>query len=183
MGKSGNPARKAEELKISQVGDFKKRMGGVMELPSGAVVKLKNPGGMRAFLKSGVIPNSLMGIIQKAMNTGKKPDMSELAPEGKLDDKMLEDMSDMMDAVAIQCIIEPPVLPKPADEADRSEDLLYIDEFPDDDKQFIFQWVSGGVKDLEAFRRQRDEGMDALVAIPGFAPESLLSAGPNDGIV
>lgn len=181
--KSGNPAKRAEELKISQIGDFKKRMGGVMELPSGVVVKLKNPGGMRAFMKSGVIPNSLMGVIQKAMKSGQKPSASELMPDGKLDKTVLEDMSQMMDAVAIQCIVEPPVLPKPASEADRNEELLYIDEFPDDDKQFIFQWVSGGTKDLESFRQQRDQGLDALVAIPGFDPSALLGDGPNDGVI
>src|SRR3954453_22167561 len=74
MGKSGNPAKAAEERKISQIGDYKKRMGGIIELPSGFFVKVKNPGGLRAFMDSGSIPNSLMPIIQESLNRGKKPD-------------------------------------------------------------------------------------------------------------
>lgn len=200
MGKSGNPAKAAEQLRISQIGDFKKRMGGVMELPSGVVVKLKNPGGMRAFLGADNIPNSLMVIIDKALKTKQAPKVEDIIGEGgKIDPAMMRDMMSLFDIVALQTIVEPPVLPAPT-QADvtawneqhpddpkldpeqlRDENLLYIDEFPDDDKQFIFQWVTGGVKDLETFRKRQQEGVDSLGSVAGLADIALSDARANAG--
>lgn len=186
MGKSGNPAaraaQQAEALRISQVGDFKKRLGGVMELPSGLVVKAKNPGGLRAFLNSGLIPNSLMSIIQKGLDKGSGKNIStEIVKDGKIDPEMLTDMMAMMDNIAVKVIVEPQIHPTLTEndlrvwnethpenepltsiEQLRSDDKLYADELPDDDKMFLFQWVSGGTKDLETFRRQHAAGVDAL---------------------
>lgn len=188
MGKSGNPAkaaREAEALKISQIGDFKKRLGGLLELPSGAVVKVRNPGGMRVFLDSGMIPNSLMKIIQDGLDKGKPAAPGDIVKDGKIDPAMLTDMMTMMDNIAIKVIVEPPVMPAltemdliewntahPEESLDtveqlRSEDKLYVDEFPDEDKMFIFQWVSGGTKDLETFRQQHAAGVDAISAVAG----------------
>lgn len=183
MGKSGNPAKAAETLRISQVGEFKKRLGGVMELPSGLVVKAKNPGGMRAFLNSGMIPNSLMAIIQKGLDKGSGKNIAgEIVKDGQIDPQMVTDMMTMMDNIAVKVIVEPVIHPTltendrlvwndnhPDDVKDtveqlRSDDKLYADELPDDDKMFLFQWVSGGTKDLETFRQQHAAGVDALPA-------------------
>jgi hypothetical protein len=190
MGKSGNPARaaqQAEALRISQVGDFKKRLGGVMELPSGLVVKAKNPGGLRAFLNSGLIPNSLMKIIQEGLDKGSGKNVAiNITKDGKIDPEMLTDMMSMMDNIAVQVVVEPQIFPT-ITEADlekwngehpenepmtsieqlRRDDRLYADELPDDDKMFLFQWVSGGTKDLETFRRQHAAGVDDLSASTG----------------
>lgn len=174
MPRSGNPAKRAEELKISQVGDFKKRMGGIMELPSGSVVKLKNPGGMQAFLSADIIPNELMGIIQASLKKGTAPKPEQITQAMGLDKieedptlmlAKLDEMTLMMDAIALKCIVEPPVLPVPENEADRDDDLLYIDEFPLEDKNFIFQWVSGGTRDLATFRQEFGTSMAAVAAV------------------
>lgn len=170
MGKSGNPAKAAEQLRISQVGDFKKRIGGVMELPSGSVVKLRNPGGLQVFLQGDSIPNSLMPIVQKALNEGKAPQTeSFMGKDGTFDEKLLADMAQMMDNIALKTIVEPPVEPAPEVGVERSDDILYIDEFPLEDKQFIMQWVTGGVKDLEQFRKQQQAGVASLGSIAGAA--------------
>jgi len=165
---SGNPARKATERKISQVGDFKKRVQSIEELPSGLVVKLRNPGGLNAFLgkdSQGEIPNSLMPLIQKALKSGNGVDVSEVMPDGELDLDLLADMQKMMDNIAVKCMVDPDLQPKPTKEADRREDVLYADELPDDDKQFIFAWLSSGVSDLETFRQQRQAGVDAVAGV------------------
>lgn len=198
-GRSGNPAKRAEQLRISQIGDFKKRMGGVMELPSGVVVKLRNPGGMQAFLGGGAIPNSLMPIVQKALKTGQNIDVSDVLQDGKFDEEVLSDMMAMMDNIALKTVVEPPVEAAPT-QADvtawndshpgeevlkpedlRSDDVLYIDEFPLEDKQYIMQWVSGGVTDLESFRKQLSAsvaGVDSVARAQGI-PE--LHSGTDAG--
>lgn len=187
MGKSGNPAKAAQEaeaLRISQVGDFKKRIGGIIELPSGLTVKARNPGGLRAFLNTGLIPNSLMGIIQKGLDKGSgKGIAAEIVKDGKIDSEMLTDMMQMMDGIACKVIVEPRIYPtltendllewndnhlddqKDSVEELRRDDRLYADELPDDDKMFLFQWISGGTRDLETFRQQHAAGVDALPAI------------------
>lgn len=187
MGKSGNPAKAAQEaeaLRISQVGDFKKRIGGIIELPSGLTVKARNPGGLRAFLNTGLIPNSLMGIIQKGLDKGSgKGIAAEIVKDGRIDSEMLTDMMQMMDGIACKVIVEPRIYPtltendllewndnhlddqKESVEELRQDDRLYADELPDDDKMFLFQWISGGTRDLETFRQQHAAGVDALPAI------------------
>lgn len=186
---SGNPAKKATERKISQVGDFKKRVQSIEELPSGLVVKLRNPGGLNAFLgkdAQGEIPNALMPIIQKALKQGKNVDPSELMGEnGELDLQLLNDMQTMMDNIAVKVMIEPNLRPSitmadvekynegrdaslhvDSPEDLRQDNVLYVDELPEDDKQYIFGWLTGGVKDLETFRQQRQAGVDAVAGIP-----------------
>jgi|SRR6478609_2355767 len=189
MGKSGNPekraAQEAEALKISQVGDFKKRLGGVMELPSGVVVKVRNPGGMKVFMANGMIPNSLMGMITKGLESGTGADAEEmLTKDGKLDPEMMSDMMELMDNILVKVVVEPPVHPNLTDEDVeaynkahpeldpitnieqlRDPETLYADEFPDDDKMFLFQWVTGGTRDLETFRQRQTSRMGDLAEV------------------
>lgn len=173
MSKSGNPVTRAKELKISQVGDFKKRLGGVFELPSGLVMRLRNPGGVSAFLANGTIPNSLMQVVQEHIDKGQGVQPEEIAKAGQaMDPKMMEEMIEALNSIIIQCAVEPTVLPKPESEDDRDEDQLYADEIPDDDKMFVFQWVSGGTSDLEQFRRQHGQAMDDLAAVAGAGNNS-----------
>lgn len=203
MGKSANPAKAAEQRKISQVGDFKKRLGGIQELPSGLVVKLKNPGGLNAFISEGILPNALMEPIQTALAKGKKPTeqqvMGALAKDGKIDKDTLADMMSMIDAVALKTIVEPKIFPigqaeidewnstREPDAADwattiedvRQDDRLYIDELPADDKQFIFQWVTGGTRDLVKFRQQADASLDAVVASAVATNTAIEDPGAN----
>lgn len=176
-------AKKAEELRISQIGDFKSRMGGIMELPSGVYVKVRNPGGMQAFMENGQIPNALMGMVQKGINSGKGLKAEEIMPGGKIDADVLADLMKMLDSVTLKVVVEPKVNAVPTDEdvktwneahpddmvddAEelRREDLLYVDEFPEEDKQFLLQWISGGTRDLATFRERLNKNVDAVSAI------------------
>lgn len=178
MGTSGNPAKKAEQRKISQIGDFKKRLGGVMELPSGLVMKLRNPGGMLAFMSGGMIPNSLMTVVQKSLDTGQPMKAEDITnSQGGVDPEFVEQMSELLNNIIVVCSVEPSVEPVPADEADRSDDVLYADEIPDDDKMFVFQWITGGTSDLETFRLKQSAGMAELEAVAGAKPAAKRSAG------
>lgn len=148
--RSGNPAKRA-----SSVSDFKQKSGralDLLELPSGATAKVVNRG-MRAFLSEGMVPNSLMSIVEESLNKGRPPEMSEVVGEN-MDPKMVDDMYRLMDNAVILCFVEPRVLPAPDLGEERDDDLLYVDEIDDEDKMFLFQWVTGGTRDVEQFRRQ-----------------------------
>ena len=169
MGTSGNPAKKAQQKKISQVGDFKKRLGGVFELPSGLTVKLRNPGGMPALIKAKALPNSLMSVVQKSLKSGQGVDEKEVINiiSGDAESSFMTEMMEALDAIAMMCIVEPKFNPIPESEDDRSDEELYIDELPDDDKMFIFQWISGGVSDLATFRERHSQSMASLASSAG----------------
>ena len=192
--------KKAEELRISQIGDFKNRIGGTQELPSGFTVKVRNPGGLQAFLGSGTIPNSLMPLIQKALKAGKAPDAKDfLSKEGEVDPALLTDMFVMMDNIAVQCIVEPRIHPKltsadvekwnaenPDKQVRDPEDLrradqLYVDELPIDDKQFLMQWVMGGTRDLETFRQQQLAGVDDVATKQDAVRAAQRALGTHSG--
>jgi hypothetical protein len=68
----------------------------------------------------------------------------------------------MMDAVTIYCALEPRVLPAPATEADRDDDLLYVDELTEEDKTSIFNIATGTVGELEPFRAEALAGVGAV---------------------
>lgn len=159
-------AKKAEERRISQVGDFKARMGGIQELPSGLVVKVRNPGGLQAFMVGGQIPNTLMPMIKRALEGGQSLDPKEmLGEDGEVDPKLFAAMEEMLDSVALRCIVDPAIHPKPESEEARSDEELYVDEIPMEDKQFLMQWVSGGTRDLEKFRQQQQSGLESVAKV------------------
>jgi len=156
--------RKSDDLSISTVQDFKSKSKRIatLELPSGAVIQAKNSGSMSVFMKAGVIPNSLMAIVQESMASGQQPDMSSVLKDGNLDLDMVRDMLDVINTVTVECWVMPPVLPIPENEQNRDPELLYVDEVLDDDKVFVFQWVTGGTRDLEQFRQEHQAAMDNL---------------------
>lgn len=159
MGKSGNPAARA----VSSASDFKKkRGGGLFELPSGLYMKLRNPGGMAVLLKEGMIPNSLLAVANKSLEGKRSGPEDFKAEDGKLNLEMVNDMMQLMDHIIVVCAVEPRVYPAPGVEDERSDDLLYADEIEDEDKMFVFQWLTGGTADLESFRQRYSSNLDAL---------------------
>lgn len=193
-------AKKAEQRRISQIGDFKKRMGGEMELPSGLIARVRNPGGMQSFMTGGAIPNNLMVIIKNGLSKGKAPEATELMnSEGGFDEEMLQDMTALLDAVVVKVMVEPRVAPRltqadvdayntkhPEEPVESIEDLrsdhvLYADEIPDDDKNFLFQWLSGGTRDLEEFRKQSKQHVDSVAAVPSNVSDPVADNGADAG--
>lgn len=159
--------KKPAPLKPSSISDFKKKRSATMELPSGMIAKLRNPGGMRVFMGNGTIPNSLMPVVKETLD-GNKADGVEVAQQtlADVDEAMIADMMRMMDSIAVACFVEPKVFNTPENEDDREDDKLYADEVDDEDKMFIFRWVSGGTSDVEQFRQEQAGNVAALAGQP-----------------
>lgn len=149
---------------VSTVAGWKKKAQGAdLELPSGEVCLARNVG-MQVFLERGLIPNSLMPIIRQAL-VGEEPDL-------KMDDiseEQIKEMMDLFDAATVLCVVEPKVHRVPRDGEgepvpieDRDPDKLFVDEVDFEDKQFIFQWVVGGTRDLERFREEQSASVERL---------------------
>lgn len=148
-----------------------------LEVPSGNTC-LVRPVGMEAFVTAGLIPNSLMSIVQEAMRSGTAPELNE-------DDVTLEQIQDMMglfDAVVCFVVVQPTVYPMPdveqreynkqmhADECDANglfKSRLYVEEVALEDKMFIFQFAVGGTRDLETFRQEQAAGLEQFRPVEG----------------
>lgn len=144
---------------VTSAADWKKSTSEQpIELPSGkfALIGRSN---FKALLAAGVIPNSLMSIVQKSLDTGQNQvNPGELVSDPAKMDEMLE----MVDNIAIFAVKEPQIHPIPALGKKKDDALLYVDEIEDEDKAFIFQYVTGGTKDLEQFRQQATEQLASL---------------------
>lgn len=95
----GNPA------KATVANKWKKQKGEELELPSGNVALVKRPG-PQALLSEGVMPDTLMPIVQQAISRGKglKPQDIDLK-----DPKVIGDMLGAMDKLMIKVVVEPKV--------------------------------------------------------------------------
>lgn len=140
--------------------------GTPLVVPSGNTCLVQAPG-LQVFIKSGMIPNSLMPIIQDAMNKGRAPGNTDFDLEKN--PEMLEEIMDLMDAITVYCVVEPAVHETPVDAAgkpipfaQRDPETLYVDEVDFQDKTFIFQFAVGGTSDLEKFRAELDEHMETV---------------------
>ena len=185
MGVSGNPAKKAAKKttrstvpKIASVSDIKKnKRGRPVQLPSGVWMKCRRVQ-LRSFIEQGDVPNPLIGIVEEAINKGRNIDMEEITgfDTGEINVETINEMLEMVDRVVISVCVEPQVNPKPEDEDDRDDDLLYVDEMDDEDKMFLFQWSSGGTEDIATFRREAEEGLVSLAQGEGDRPAAKRSS-------
>lgn len=146
----------AATVEVSPVSSWKKPPA-PMTLPSGNVMKLRRAG-FQTFMAAGIIPNSLMSIVESAVSRGQSPDISTMTQTPE----QLVQMLEMVDAAVIFCSVEPKVQAMPSDEDEREVELLYVDEVDDEDKMFIFGWSTGGTADVEQFRK---ESADLLATI------------------
>ena len=162
-------AKKAAAKKVASPQDFKKKARNrtELELPSGAAIIAKGLTNIRAFLKSGVIPNNLLAIIQESIDKGVEPDIDKMLQpndDGEVSAESLDEMLQMIDNITVATWVLPPTALPPENDEDRSEDVLYTDEIMDEDKLFVMQWAIGGTDDLERFRSESNLGMDRLRA-------------------
>lgn len=163
----------APVAEVTPVSAWKARAGGQpLELPSGNVALVRVPG-MQAFVASGIIPNSLMPIVNEAIEKHTTPSMEEVMANTN----MLRDMTVFMDNVVIHCFTEPKVHHVPNPGVDREPDKLYVDEIDAEDKSFVFQLACGGTRDLERFRRERDEAMADVAALTPAQVQAVGAAG------
>lgn len=134
----------------------------LMEMPSGNWMRIRKVG-LQALIRTGVMPNSLISIAEKAVAKGKKEELSTEELQGLLGDrKKVEEIGRFMDEVTVLCSMEPKVHPLPEAGVEKDDDKLYVDELEDEDKMFIFQVVTGGTTDVENFRKETGATMDAI---------------------
>jgi len=150
--------------KASSAAEFKKAKGPV-KLPSGLYMELKRPG-LMALAKDGLIPNSLMGIVDAGIKAGKAPEPSEVLGEDGVDIAEMEKMVDnIVCAVAVDPEVSPLIDPETGEPwVERDDDVVYIDDIEEMDKMFIFQYVTGGTSNLEQFRQ---ESANLLASVSG----------------
>lgn len=145
---------------VTDVQTWKKdKIGKPLDLPSGKTC-LARTVSLHTFVAKGQVPNSLMPMITEALNEGKPPSAKELG--NQVTAQSLAEMLELADAVVMEAVIQPPLSPPPADNSERRDDVLYVDEVDMDDKMFIFQWAVEGTRDLERFRSEQTAGMAAI---------------------
>lgn len=158
-GKTGskNPANRATSVAAWK----KSALPDLVEMPSGNYMRIRKIG-LQAIIKTGTLPNSLMGIAEKAVGRGNnKP--HEVTDEELValiqDPKKVEEIASFMDKIMVMCAAEPSVSPVPRGGVDRNPEVLYVDEIDEEDKMFVFQVVTGGTTDVEAFRLEHSSTM------------------------
>lgn len=134
----------------------------ILELPSGNAMRVKKIG-LQSLMATGIIPNSLMGFVQKAVAKGKAEQVTEDDMAALLaDENRIREITELMDKVTVLCAQEPEVHPLPDEGVERDDEALYIDEVDGEDKMFIFQVVCGGTTDLEQFRAEQQRNVAPL---------------------
>jgi len=164
-------------VEVSPVSEWKKPIE-PMELPSGKFMKIRRVS-FETFMKAGIIPNSLMAIVQDGIDRGGSVDDVDEDLKKFMDDpSQIADLFQLMDEVTIFCAVEPRVfrLPMKADTEDngkqivdeekRRDDRLYVDELDQDDKVFIFNLSQGGTDDVAQFRAEQ---ADSVASVPGLS--------------
>lgn len=102
-------------------------------------VKVQRPRIM-AMAAQGKIPNALMGVAAKTagLGAGKKKDSPE---------NTLKDIANMMELYCKACLVEPSY--------DEFKDIM-----TDEQAEAIFDWATGGVRQLETFRDEQKNDTD-----------------------
>lgn len=137
-----------------------KKSGAVLTLPSGNVVRVKNPGIM-GMAHAGMVPNGLMSLIMDSVQKGSEPKAEELFSA----DLKVDEMFQMIDSAVLMMVVEPEIHSVPDSPEERNPDLLYIDDINEEDKMFLWQWSTGGTTDVEQFRK---ESRDVLGSLSGL---------------
>lgn len=146
------------------------REGFIVDLPSGNVVRMTRTMDMAHLLKMGKIPNPLAGIVQGMIDqrTDKFPD--------DMDTGAISQLLDLMNEMAVRCIIEPPfAMPdrrKPDETGEQYQDRLSQWQAPEgkvsvwdlspEDRQYIFAISQGAAADLASFRAWQEELVASL---------------------
>jgi len=81
----------------------------------------------------------------------------------------------LVDQIVVELAVNPQVHPLPthdedgdeledddAVQAEKDDDLLYVDEIEDEDKMFLFQWCTGGTEDVATFRSEAQASLADL---------------------
>lgn len=159
-----------------------------LRLPSGNVARVRRVG-PEAFLTQGIMPDTITPIVEKAIHSKKGLKPKEQADLAK-DPKQLGALMEMLDRTLVYAVLEPRVVMPPEcsvcgeldtpaanhGEGDdqhvyeplpRQDGVLYADRVDLEDKMFVLNFVVGGSRDLERFRREHGAGLAGVSALAG----------------
>jgi len=165
--------------------DFKKkrRIGVMLTLPSGNVVKVKGVD-LVSLVVTGQVPNSLLSTIQKHLGNlegGEEPTVEDAAKMAEeLPPEELAKVFSLMDTLVVAIAMEPKIYPVPENEDERDESLLYVDELDGEDKLFMFNWSQEGLNKMKRFPGATPERMDALEEV---GVDALASGDPVGSLI
>lgn len=156
-----------------------------LEVPSGQICLVRRPG-VEGLLKAGVLNklDTLTQIVdeehlQRVHGKGKPGIASAQAAGQKLleDPRKIEEILHTVDKVVCHTVLRPKVKMAPNDVTNRKDGQIYTDMIDMEDKMFIFQFVTGGTRDLEQFREDFDESVGGLDDVEDVedSPESEVS--------
>lgn len=166
-------------------------------MPSGNIALVKIPGA-DIFFKQGMVPNSLKGTIQEAITKGEAPKMQELEEQAEDRMALIQDILALANAVCVEAVVEPRVLPcvyteqdhalglctaeqigQVIPEHDRDKDALYVDEVDLEDRMFIMQLAFGGTRDLDKFRQGLEGDVELVPASKTVPKPTKRTGGPR----
>lgn len=162
-----------------------------VRLPSGNVARVRRAG-PEAFLTQGLMPDTITPIVEKAIRSKKGLKPTQQVDMAK-DPKQVGALLEMLDRTLVYAVVEPRVQMPPGclvcgeldtlsvkahndetdehyhkfDPEDRQPGILYADRVDLEDKMFVMNFVVGGTRDLERFRRELRAGMAGLSAGEG----------------
>lgn len=164
--------------------------------PSGQVCQVRLPG-IPGLIKAGLLSSldSLSGLVQTehidpveaetlppSQRSASKVTPAQVAMLAQNSDKLV-DVLGLVDKVICYVVLQPTLNPVPEptrDEEDneipaeeRKPGLVYVDSVELTDKMFIFQFVVGGVSDLQTFRAEFGEALGSLEAGESLQMSSL----------
>lgn len=120
-----------------------------ISLPSGMTIWVKDVT-MMDLLLTGKLPEGVVEISEEANKQGGvEIDLKKIA-------KNAMEFNQMLDALVMQCVVEPPI----AEQGD--DEHLALSEISADDKMFIFNWANREVTQLRPFREGEVEPVAAV---------------------
>lgn len=135
-----------------------------LELPSGQVVLAQRPG-PEGLMAAGLLDDldMLATILPKVMggaSAAKKFDATSVMKNPK----MMGEAIKLMNRVVVHVVIKPELTPEPDDPTQKVKGNIYPSSVGQDDKMFIFNWATGGTRDLATFRSQLTESVASVDA-------------------
>ena len=141
--------KQAQQARKVMLAEWRSSRAQEITLPSGLHVWVKDVT-MTDLLFTGKLPDGILDIADDANKNGQANiDLKKVAQSGP-------GFKDMMDALILQCIVEPPI----AEVAD--DEHLGLNEISGDDKMFIFNWANREAEKLRPFREGENKPMETL---------------------
>lgn len=141
-----------------QYGGWKKTTFHDLELPSGALAKVKRPG-LQGLMKAGILDDLdtlTAAVVNETIPTSEGTRGQKKPP--KTDPKAIADALEAVDKIVCYVVVEPRVLSsngddgEPIPEDERDPDEYYADDVDIEDKSFIVAFAMGASSSLDDFR-------------------------------